>query len=347
MSAGSRRETLEERTGFGIFSERQGRLTRPRIDLFIFHDLVVRTEHELHISRLFGEFRDWYINSKATNIDYLSSLRNHSDHFARLIVPNGDDRLSVFARRLRSLDTSTVYPILLFLMELAPNRLDPDAFDKIIGDLESYLVRRFVCRMTTKNYNRFFLSLLRRIKRASAADEELSQVIRAELSKPTERTVVWPADSAFRNGWLNNPVYVKSRPDRSRMLLQALNGALQTSMSETIVHSDELTVEHLLPQDWEDHYPFPNSMPPKEDQTAEQQRQRLISTVGNLTLLTGSLNASISNGPFGDKAREIARLSDLRLNAPFRKCEFDGWDEHDILKRGEEMFELALGVWPR
>ena len=110
--------------------ERQGRLNRPRIDLFIFHDLVVRTERELNISRLFREFRDWYTNSQTTTEDYLASLKSHSDHFARLIVPNGNDRLSAFARRLRSLDTSTAYPILLFLMELTPNNLHPDVRDK-------------------------------------------------------------------------------------------------------------------------------------------------------------------------------------------------------------------------
>ena len=333
--------------------ERQGRLFRPRIDLFVFHDLVVRTERDIHISRLFSEFRNWYTKAQTKTEDYLSSLRNRSEDFARLIVPRGDDRLSVFARCLRSLDTSTVFPILLYLMELTPKKLAPDVFDKIVGDLESYLVRRFVCRLTTKNYNRFFLGLLRRIKSASAADEDLAFVIHTELLRQTERTVIWPSDSDFRKGWLNNVVYVKSRPDRSGMLLRALNVAKQTSKSEKIVYSDELTVEHLLPQDWEAHYPLPqdllpnDDLPPNDDETQEQRRQRLINTVGNLTLLTGPLNASISNGPFKTKAQEIARLSDLRLNAPFRKDGFTKWDEHDILYRGKKMFKTALRIWPR
>ena len=327
--------------------ERQGRLSRPRIDLFVFHDLVVRTERDIQISRLFSEFRVWFNRSQTTARAYLSSLKNHSDHFARLILPGGDDRLSVFARRLRSLDTSTVFPILLYLMDLTPTKLETAAFDKIIDDLESYLVRRFVCQLTTKNYNRFFLSLLRRIKRASEAGEDLARVVRTELRKQTGPAGIWPSDSDFRRGWLNSAVYVKSRPDRSGMLLQALNAAKQTTRSETIVYSDDLTVEHLLPQVWEDHYPLPENLPPAEDETMEQRRERLINTAGNLTLLTGPLNASISNGPFREKAQAIARLSDLRLNAPFRQHEFTKWDEHDILQRGQEMFETALCIWPR
>jgi uncharacterized protein with ParB-like and HNH nuclease domain len=327
--------------------ERQGRLTRPRIDLFIFHDLTVRTERELNIGRLFREFRDWYSNSQITTEDYLASLKSHSDHFARLIVPYGSNRVSAFARRLRSLDTSTVHPILLLLMELTPERLSPSARDRIVADLESYLVRRFVCQLTTKNYNRFFLSLLRRLKRASEEREDMAEVARSELLKPTEPTVVWPSDNAFRNSWFNRPLYVKSRSDRSAMILQALNDALRTSKSESIILPEQLTVEHLLPQEWEAHYPLPNGLPLNDEETAEQRRQRLVNTVGNLTLLTGQLNTSISNGPFKDKVREIAKLSDLRLNAPFREREYDRWDEHDILKRGEELFETARAIWPR
>ena len=222
-----------------------------------------------------------------------------------------------FARRLHSLDTSTVYPILLVLMELRPERIDPETYDRIVVDLESYLVRRFVCRMTSKNYNRFFLSLLRRLKRASENEEDLAQVVRSELLKPTESTGVWPTDNAFRTGWLNNPLYVKSRPDRSTMILRALNDALRTSKTERIEIPDGLTVEHLLPQEWERHYPLPDGPELEEEETTEQRRQRLINTIGNLTLLTAPLNTSVSNGPFKEKAREIGELSDLRLNAPF------------------------------
>ena len=327
--------------------ERQGRLIRPRIDLFIFHDLVVRTESDIAIGRLFHEFRKWYTASKVTTESYLDSLKKSSDHFSRLIVPNGDDRMSALARRLRSLDTSTVYPILLLLMDLPPDRLPSDARDRIVSDLESYLVRRFVCRMTTKNYNRFFLGLLRRLKRASDNGEDLAQVTRTELLKPTEPTGIWPPNSAFRSGWLKWPVYVKSRSDRSAMILRALNGALRTSRSETIVQSEELTVEHLLPQQWEAHYPLSDRLALDEEETAEQRRQRLINTVGNLTLLTGPLNASIGNGPFKDKAREIARLSDLRINAPFREYQFEDWDECAIMERGEKLFETAKIIWAR
>ena len=126
----------------------------------------------------------------------------------------------------------------------------------------------------------------------------MAKVTRAELLKPTEPTVVWPSDKDFRNAWLATPIYVKSRSDRSAMILQTLNDALHTSKSERMVLPEELTVEHLLPQKWEAHYSLPSDLPLDEEETAEQRRQRLMNTIGNLTLLTAPLNTLISNGPF-------------------------------------------------
>jgi hypothetical protein len=344
-----KREPKRDRKGedrFWHLEEKQGRLKRPRIDLFIFHDLTVRTEHELNIGRLFRDFREWYSTAGVTTEQYLDSLKKRSQHFEKIVQPYGADRVSVFARRLRSLDTSTAYPILLFLMSLPQSQLPARSLEEIVTDLESYLIRRFICKLTTKNYNRFFLSLLRRLKRASEQNEDIARVLRNELLRPTESAVVWPSYSTFRECWLNNPIYVKSRIDRSAMILQALNEAMTTSKSEKVELPENLTVEHLLPQKWGDDYPIPGELPLDQGETPDQRRERLINTVGNLTLLTGPLNSSVRNGPFPHKASEIGRYSDLRINAPFRDRSYTRWSEKELLARGAELFETALTIWP-
>ena len=342
---------------FWHLEERQGRLIRPRIDLFMFHDLTVRTERELNIGRLFREFRDWYSRSGITPELYLASVNVRAEDFARLLDPQGGDRLSVFAQRLRSLDTSTVYPILLLMMELSRKGLPLEERNQAVTDLESYLVRRFVCQMTTKNYNSFFLGLLRRMAQAGRDGENVVSALREELLRPDGPAVVWPSDVEFRNGWISKPVYVKSRPDRSAMVLKALNEALHSSKNESITIAGELTVEHLLPQspDLTDYpYPSDHELPLGAEETLEARRQRLTNTVGNLTLLTQPLNSSVSNGPFPDKLRKIASDSDLRLNAHFRDLAFlepaqpaAAWNEAHIQQRSEKLLQTALEIWPR
>src|SRR5690606_37418436 len=106
--------------------------------------LVMKTERELNIGQLFQEFKDWRDDHPLPLKDFLTDLRFHSATFASLIDPFGSDRAASFAVRLKALDNSTVYPLLLFLFSVPKTRLSIDDRNKILDDLESWLVRRFV-----------------------------------------------------------------------------------------------------------------------------------------------------------------------------------------------------------
>ncbi|PZQ12333.1 MAG: hypothetical protein DI565_16000 [Ancylobacter novellus] len=330
--------------------ERQGRLTRPRIDLFIFHFLTVQTGSELNIGHLFQEFRDWRSQSNETLEQFLAQLKRYAAVFRRLMSPQGDDLVSTFARRLRALDTSTVYPVLMYLLALPVEKLSKADQDKSIEYIESWMIRRFVCQMTNKNYNKFFNLLLNRIKQAASESENSSaaivDAIRQELLRSREDTGVWPSDAEFERSWIENAVYVKSRPDRAVMLLSALDMKMRSSKNESITLPAGLTVEHLLPQRPSlDDYPYVELESDPGDEPTDRRRSRLIHTVGNLTLMTQALNSSISNGPFAAKRPEIAENSALRLNARFQDPSITRWDENDIQKRGRELFDLARQIW--
>lgn len=344
---------------FWHIEERQGRLIRPRIDLFIFHYLTMHTENDIRIGHLFKEFRDWREATGVPNEEFLKDLKSASAHFARLIAPQGNgSRLEVFASRLRSLDTSTVHPLLLFLATVEGKGVDREEMDQIIVDLESYMIRRFVCGMTPKNYNRFFLALLTKAKQAFAAGQaskatgapqppNVAAVIREELLKSQEHSAVWPTDEQFRQAWLENPVYVASRSDRSAMLLRALGERMTTSKNEKLELSGPVTVEHLLPQKGKlEDYPYPPIALPEGLDDAGY-RKTMVNTIGNLTLLTGANNTAASNHAFPVKRQKIVDESDLRLNAWLRSDTRNTWDERDILARGEQLFDLALQIWPR
>jgi hypothetical protein len=123
--------------------------------------------------------------------------------------------------------------------------------------------------------------------------------------------------------------------------------ALRTPRNEAISIPDRLTVEHLLPQSADPLvYPYATDPPLQIGETRELRRQSLMHTIGNLTLLTGPLNSSISNGAFRDKSKAIGYESDLRLNADFRGAPVGSWSEADILSLGAARFKLAISIWP-
>jgi hypothetical protein len=122
------------------------------------------------------------------------------------------------------------------------------------------------------------------------------------------------------------------------MLLEALEQALYSGKSEKIQFGEALTIEHLLPQQWQAHWPLP-SVPVAE---GELERERLLHTIGNLTLLTKKLNPSVSNGAWTKKRDAILQHSALALN---RSLPVE-WNETRIGERSRELFDVACGIWP-
>lgn len=327
-------------------SERQGRLERPRIDLFFFHYLTYQAERDINIGHLFQEFREWWNRDRATNSveEELASLQAHSAIFTEFFLPNRDTRLGLFVDRLRVLDTTTVYPLLLFLLSEV-NDVPFTEQVAIIEDLESFLVRRMVCELTTKNYNRLFLGLLKKMRAAERVD---CQMVRQELLSATGDAVRWPSDQEFVTQVLTSPVYARLKPHRVSMLLQAVERRLRTAKQEDVVLRGKVSVEHVLPQEYRgEDYPFPVEETSSTPDDRIAKRQSLLHSLGNLTLLTQPLNASLGNAAFSKKRREIAIQSSLRLNAYFQEMsDHDVWNESEIFKRGIWLAKELVGIWP-
>jgi uncharacterized protein with ParB-like and HNH nuclease domain len=329
---------------FWKVSERQGRLLRPRIDLFVFHYLVYKTEQDVYITRLYQEFRQWW-NSKSRQVETeLGAMARFSTVFRSFYEPDKQSRLALFIQRLRRLEVSTLYPFLLLLLGENPNQISTAEIDGMAADLESYLVRRLVCGLTTKNYNNIFLALLRNTRRASMVNRATLQQLLLNLSGDSAR---WPDDKEFEERWLYQPVYRTMGSSRLQLILGALDLQLRTHKQEGIYPVVPLTVEHVLPQGWSpSNWPLP-TMPELSEEEALARRANLLHTFGNLTLLTKALNSEVSNGPFAKKRQAITEQSELRLNAYFQNfSNQDVWNEENIVARSRELLPTAVQIWP-
>lgn len=329
--------------GFWKVEEKQGRLKRPRLDLFVFHYLSYTKREELLITRLYKEFQTWWKEKPDRVVeDELATLQKFSRIFVRFFTPDGDTRLDLFLNRLQQLDISTIYPLLFYLLSERVQLSQPE-LDGMAVDLESYLVRRLVCGLTGKNYNRFFIGLLNQLHSSTEINRKQLQKL---LLEPKGDTGRWPSDDEFRSKFLSQPIYRTNR-NRVPMLLLALDRQMFTNKQEKVTVHSKLTIEHILPQKYKvQDYPFPAGTGLDETQL-RLHRDELIHTMGNLTLLTSALNSAVSNGPFKDKKPEIAQKSLLMLNAYFQSANLGNrWIESEITARGEYLFKFACQVWP-
>jgi len=341
---------------------RQGRLYRPRIDLFLFHYLQYKREQEVSISELFREFKEWWSHqpdrdAEATRVS-LEDIRRHAEIFRTFLTASGGSKTGGHLRNFRAIDTSTVYPVLLFLFSEAqvnPRRVASASLPQLLADLESFLVRRAVCGLTSKNYNNIFMKLLTDLRNEEVVDP---QAVGRLLRAGREATNRFPGDEEFRREWVSRPIYAPSMSRFINMMLGAINERLRSDAQEqATVAYDGLWVEHVMPRKWQAKWPLPDGDAEHHKDpvsgttvTKKQWRTSLIDTMGNLTLLTAKLNDRISNGPFvepeqeTDKKRECEKHTILRVNDFIRRRE--SWDEEAILERAAQLFNHAAVLWP-
>lgn len=327
----------EDESRFWKVAERQGRLTRPRLDIFIFHYLQYRLEREVSIGHLFQEFKTWWMKTgQDDNVERaLEELLTYARAFAGWMVPDTNGPVALFATRLRALDTGTVYPLLNFILVEHAATLSVEERLGIVRDLESFLVRRALCGSTAKNYNTVFISLLRNLRKAELSRERF----RSLLSAPTGDSVRWPNDRELGRAILHRPVYRGSR-SAAIVALSAIDQQLMTSKQERVHIDKRLSLEHVMPRKWR----APDWPAPDGGDTAAESRQLHIDTLGNLTLLTKALNSSASNASFLNKRDKYLRESLLILNKYF--VERAAWTDQDVLDRGVYLLNVIRRIWP-
>lgn len=330
---------------------KQGRYLRPRSDLFMQHFLASRQTVDIPIKHLFAEYKFWIERQQpfATVADELATLSRQGSDFRRIIEPKRGDPIQPLAVFLDTFDVRTCYPLLLAILDA---KIDEAELTKMCSTLESYILRRAVCGLTTKNYNRTFLSLTRNLRRDGLTHANLAK----QLSEQTGESAEWPTDVVFGEAWRSKHVYQTLNNPKVVHILKRLNATYLGSKSELVSVDGALSVEHILPQNWLDHWPLPdgsrgltanelwNAGPQDAKAIATRRRNAALQTFGNLTILTQSLNSAASNSSWPAKKVELLRHSLLPINQQL--YDLEAWDEETISNRTNALLERALVLWP-
>jgi hypothetical protein len=310
---------------------RQGRLTRPRAELFLFHWLTMTLGETVQATKLFPKFRSRVMELPADrNAETLATELCRDAAIMRSFDENPiDSPAGRFFRALSGADVTTPLPLTLLLFKL---ELPAEQLERALGALESYLVRRMLLGLTTKNYNNLFVDMLDLVKERP---DQADQVLLERLSGSGAPSSVWPDDAAVRAHLSHRPLYGWIARARIEYVLWELELVLRsTSKTENIVDKPpKLSIEHVLPQEWATSWPV---TAPSE--AASAAREGLVNVLGNLTLVTGALNSSMSNAAWAIKQ------SILLLNQPIKSRE--QWNEEAIHVRGTALIEMIVKRWP-
>lgn len=323
---------------------------RPRIDHFLSHALTAMTGEETSLRELYAEYRAFARPSGkprfATVEEELDALLQFAPIYQELERGEGASDLANLGRKLATWEVSTAYPLVFCV---AVSDTGEEEKSRLYRLIYSYVVRRALCGLTAKNLNKTFQRLVAHLLKNGVA----VQAFAAAFADQTGPTVRFPSDAEVLTAVRTEPIYrTILRSERIQDILWEFEGALRSRFSVNSPRPDSISIEHVLPQTWMQHWPLPDGRTAPADRitgadepmrAAIAERERLVHTLGNLTLVTVPANAAASNSGFQQKGEWLKR-SLLALNLDV--LERAAWNEAEIEARADRLGQLALKVWP-
>ncbi len=337
----------------------QGRQLRSRIDLFLQYWLTMRIKDEIPTDKVFDQFRKHaseHLAGMATAEAFLARLRADADtfrDFAQLDPRSAQG--SFYTRVVEALELGVFIPLLLWIITDA-HPASPAQADRALAAVESWAVRRTLLRRTMKDVNRLVVALLKELDHHPSS--AVGEATVAYLEEQTADSRSWPTDDELLRFLPDVKVYGNIKQRRLRAILSGIELQLRTEKHEEVSLPAKLDIEHVMPQGWRTYWQDGILQDPE----ACAERDFRLNTIGNLTLVTKSLNSTLSNRPWTDgdasstpgsgedkglgKRSLLNKYSVLALSRPIVDLHPATWTEDDIMARSKQLASTIAKAWP-
>ncbi len=230
------------------------------------------------------------------------------------------------------LKNSTLIPYLLYIAKNVPDLAERD---KIISTLEAYVMRRMVLHITTKNYNRLFTSLI--LNEVISANELVKY-----FNESDETTMYIPSDDELFRGFNES----KLSNLQTKGIVYFIESYKRNPKDATdLLGFDSYSLEHLMPKKWRNEWDIPDT------EEKKKQRDSILLTLGNLAIITQTLNASIRDSKWEDK-KTGKNKKDSGLDAcaaglytMANVLNQSVWNEEQIKARAKWLYNQAKEMW--
>lgn len=345
-------EADEETLNYWDAGTTQGRLIRKNLETFLYSYLHIKINDPAYnltssqkerfrtANDLFSQYKDFISITNIDKDELVDDLTSYAKLYREYLSPKildeeipdiyGLDRLNLI---IFGLDTATLMPYILYLLK---NQSNKNEIKRVAKILESYLMRRLVCKSENNNYSDLFSASLiypHYLTAEGLKDYFNSKEADSSLAMPSDEALVY----AFEGSILPNV--------RAKGVLYLLESMIRGQRHSTALKSfNSYSLEHLMPKKW-----TPENWP-IADLTKSEERNLALKTLGNLALLTQSLNSSISNNSWSIKLNGNAKKKGLLEYASGLvtmkwPLEQEVWDENSISRRADWLFSHARVIW--
>ncbi len=327
-------------TDFWRSGSGEGRIDRIHLDRFLNYWMVTKTYKQIVHDRVASEFRNYVSKENSSpdgaSIDDIAADIRKSGLMYRKIETDALPGIEIFLRRIKIMEQGTIIPILLWLYT---SDVPDSQIQKSVEVLESYLVRRMLCGGSSNYLNQTAIAALARM--SEEGPESAGDALDRFLSSRSVSNSTWPSDYLVHQSLIADPM--RGSVPRRKMVLEAIEIHLRGTMGESLSLDDRLTLEHVMPQRWQSNWPV--LAPPAQKSDIEDERDRRVKFIGNLTLTTDKLNTKLSNAPWVEKQKELRKHSTLKLNQSILDNSPKNWNEESIEARSKQLAKIVTKIW--
>lgn len=280
-------------------------------------------------SRIIEAFNFFVKNLDETKLDIMTIMTN--TQFVKIDLDEDEDEQQIF-------DTINSLGVNLTTSELLKNYF----FSReTIQEYEAKWVSVFEKDDDVKAYWDTELET-GRLKRAILNQVLDADTLQAKLKNAGDATTYTPDDNELWNGFENSKLVNL----QSKGIIYLIESKVRPSNSAVaLLGFNQYSLEHLMPKKWR------NNWPPCVTDDLERQRDSVLLTLGNLAIITQSLNASIRDAAWDMKktgngnGKPGLALCASGLCTLYDVLTKTDWDEAEISDRAKWLFEQARTIW--
>lgn len=339
-------------TGFWEKEISVGRVLLPRSSVFLNHWLIAQTGQEIVAREVFSRFKQFCADASSKMSEIVERIHRSSIVYRDFILQaekldGAVDRLGLFGYRTSVLESEVIKPLVLVLLDPDKEPIAPDQLHRALDAVESWMVRRAILRANTKSYNQMVPEMVAELAQAR---QRCGDVIEGYLRRQESDNRNWPDDDQMRKEIAALPAYRRIGRSRLRMILEAVEDHLRGwTPTEGAIGGERVargkhSIEHVMPRSWAANWPQA-----LDGFVDEADRDQLLHTLGNLTLLNAPLNSKLSNAPWageGGKRHSLEKHDVLFLNRDVLRRADPTWNDAKIRERTADIAEIVLQSWP-
>ena len=331
-----------------------GRISKGQIENFLYQFMLVKMQDPEIKPRLTrtrikqyrktsGLYDHYHSMVEELNLDKLQladeiadSANTYHDIFNESLLDNALTAIPGRTRLAALMSMGDTYTMVPYILYVERNVSEKQEREDIYSYIETYLLRRIICKSKNNNYSDMFSENL-----IGSGIKTAQQFMDYVNDANARGALLMPSDDDVRKALRENNL-----ASSARMLLYLIETKVNsnfTGQTPDVNGYEKLQADALMPTK---HF-LDNTNWPMVDNYNEDQRTTLVNTLGNFALMRdGKLKSSQASKEWLAKRVEMAKqIKDLTTSEFISDAAL--WDESTIEQRNDKLADLVIQYWPK